>query len=406
MSGRDVSAAAAREAAALAARRAAAGIGGVKLAIIGLLALVVALVVFLGFSVVVFFTTATGGGVDTANVTCQAPGDGQAPPPPATGSIAEQQIANAKLIDQAARQAGLSGQASRIAIIAAVGESDLINVNYGDTAGPDSRGLFQQRTGWGTLAQRMNPIYAATSFLLGPRHDGLPHGPGGTGLVAIPGWEQMTPSAAIHEVQVNADPNHYTAYIDRAAAIATQAGVDFSRPGNRPDTPAGTNPAAPAENCGGAAAVPIGTGPCPLDAAQAPGKTSPSDCTKALTYMHDQMTSGATQWYRRCLGLVALAYGWNVSGVSTAYEHALIVKQAGQLHADTTNIPRGALMWWDGHPVGNAAGHVAIYDGEGFIYTNDATGPGKVGRVAWTVPTEQWGQTFMGWSAPYFPNAG
>ncbi|WP_431031209.1 hypothetical protein [Plantibacter sp. RU18] len=79
-------------------------------------------------------------------------------------------------------------------------------LDYGDEAGPDSRGLFQQRTSWGTLAQRMDPTASAILFFTR-----LQAGAGG--------WEQMTPSAAAHAVQNNTDPDHYTEYFDAATAI-------------------------------------------------------------------------------------------------------------------------------------------------------------------------------------------
>ena len=45
-------------------------------------------------------------------------------------------------------------------------ESKLRNIGHGDLAGPDSRGLFQQRPsqGWGTQEQVMDPVYATNAF--------------------------------------------------------------------------------------------------------------------------------------------------------------------------------------------------------------------------------------------------
>ena len=114
------------------------------------------------------------------------------------------------------------------------------------------------------------------------------------------------------------------------------------------------------------------------------------------------MASGSHQWYRSCLALVARAYGWGWSGVATAGMHAAVERQAGQLHTSRTNIPRGAILWW----TNSGAGHVAIYDGNGYIYSNDVSGQGTVGRVKWDFPEKVWGQHFAGWSAPYFPHAG
>ena len=88
-----------------------------------------------------------------------------------------------------------SGQT--VAVMTAMGESSLINVDHGDAAGPDSRGLFQQRDNgaWGTYADRMNPQTAATNFY--------------TALLRVEGWETLPPTIAAHRVQRNADPNHY-----------------------------------------------------------------------------------------------------------------------------------------------------------------------------------------------------
>jgi len=52
-------------------------------------------------------------------------------------------------------------------VMTSLAECDLINITYGDDAGPDSVGLFQQRPsqGWGTRAQCQDPIYALNKFL-------------------------------------------------------------------------------------------------------------------------------------------------------------------------------------------------------------------------------------------------
>lgn len=179
------------------------------------------------------------------------PGVPDQPGPPATGSIAHQQDTNATAIAKVVDDLGLGGHVTLIAVTAADGESDLINLDHGDSAGPDSRGLFQQRTGWGTEAQRMTPEYATRSFLLGPKHDGKAHGPGSTGLVAIKGWQQMSISAAIHAVQGNADPNHYTQYVPRAEQIAGRAKIDLSKPAKNGNTKDPGSTDEPGDICGG-----------------------------------------------------------------------------------------------------------------------------------------------------------
>ncbi|GAA2554720.1 hypothetical protein HD598_002341 [Neomicrococcus aestuarii] len=77
-----------------------------------------------------------------------------------------EQASNAALIAAVSIDRGLQARAATIGIATSVQESKLRNIDYGDTAGPDSRGLFQQRPsqGWGTEAQVMDPVYAANRF--------------------------------------------------------------------------------------------------------------------------------------------------------------------------------------------------------------------------------------------------
>jgi len=75
-----------------------------------------------------------------------------------------EQLANAKTIYNVGKKLGMSDKEIQSALATSMQESSLINVRYGDKAGPDSRGLFQQRTPWGSEKDRMNPTYAATAY--------------------------------------------------------------------------------------------------------------------------------------------------------------------------------------------------------------------------------------------------
>lgn len=387
--------------------------------IVGVLALALA-------AVAALMALMTSGSDDSkhkqALANCAAPGDPLDAGPPATGSAKHQQTVNAKKIAKTVTQVGLSGRATLVALTAAVGESDLINIGHGDAAGPDSRGLFQQRSGWGSKKQRMNPVWATKSFLLGPEHDGKDHGPGGRGLAAVAGWQGLSVPAAIHAVQRNSDPNHYAQYVPRARTIANRAGIDLDTRGSSPSATPDAKTANPDEktaalsnDCGAPAGGGdskhdskigrIGDGTCPLDSKHAKDKTNPRDCNKALTFMAKQMKSGSSKWGRLCLALVVKAYGWNAAGTRTARQGAQDVIDAGMMSKKTKDIPAGAVMWWDGSQVGNPAGHVAIYDGHGHIYSNDVVTTGEVDRVSWKFPEKSWGQKWLGWSPPYFPNA-
>ena len=321
-------------------------------------------------------------------------------------AIRRQQITNAQLLAEGVRAAGGSGRAVYLTLLAAVGESDLINVPHGDRAGPDSLGLLQQRAPWGTAKQRLNPVWAGAAFMLGPQHRG--HG----GLLDLPDWEQLPPTVAIHRVQVNADPDHYIKYEARAREIGQQAGIDVDAAVDGQAAMSGAD----TTNCAGntpavTRPVGVGAGHCPLDRLHAPGRANPRDCDAALTYLTEQMNDGSRSWRGMCMALVAVAYGWHASnacrgGTCTAFIGAQQVIAAGRMSTDRTNIPKGAVMWWDGRATGNTAGHVAVYDGAGHILSNDVpVTDGRVGRVPWTYPETHWGQKWLGWSPPYFPHA-
>ena len=81
-------------------------------------------------------------------------------------TLSPDQASNAALIAAVATRRGMPTRAATIGIATSMQESKLTNIDYGDNAGPDSRGLFQQRPsmGWGTQAQVMDPVYAANRF--------------------------------------------------------------------------------------------------------------------------------------------------------------------------------------------------------------------------------------------------
>ncbi|HEY1529677.1 MAG TPA: hypothetical protein VGF80_02605 [Galbitalea sp.] len=115
------------------------------------------------------------------------------------------ELINAAQVIRAAQSYGLSEQGEDIGVMTAIGESSLRNVNYGDTAGPDSRGIFQQRSNYGALADRMDPYTAARAFFLR--------------MQGIVDWEDKAPTVVAHTVQRNADPDYYTKYFSRAEKV-------------------------------------------------------------------------------------------------------------------------------------------------------------------------------------------
>lgn len=133
-----------------------------------------------------------------------------------TGSVAglsSDQAANADAIVAAAMAASDENtQATQIALMTALTESGLENLDHGDL---DSLGLFQQRPsqGWGTPAQLMDPAYATAAFV--------------RRLLQVPGWAQLPPWQAAQAVQhsasatgANYQPNWTAAGAVLAAVLA------------------------------------------------------------------------------------------------------------------------------------------------------------------------------------------
>jgi hypothetical protein len=99
----------------------------------------------------------------------------------------------------------LPRQAVTIAYAAALQESQLQNLDYGDR---DSVGIFQQRPsqGWGTTREIENPIYATTRFF--------------DALVRVRGYARMPVDAAAQAVQHSADGDAYEQWATVAAQLA------------------------------------------------------------------------------------------------------------------------------------------------------------------------------------------
>jgi hypothetical protein len=142
-----------------------------------------------------------------------------APPPiiePAVAGYRFEQLTNACTILAAGRDLGFDARDQTIAVMTAMGESSLRNIDYGDweTSGvtnPDgsrttSIGLFQQQDSWGTREARLDPYTAATVFYRAMAE-------------RVPDRAAVEPTLVAHRTQVNADPYHYARYWDRAVRV-------------------------------------------------------------------------------------------------------------------------------------------------------------------------------------------
>jgi hypothetical protein len=136
-------------------------------------------------------------------------------PPPAPGcQVGTGTQALTLDTDQAAIAATIAGVAARhelprravtIALAAALQESKLHNLSYGDR---DSVGIFQQRPsqGWGPAVRLQDPVYATTKFF--------------AALTQVHGYATMPVSKAAQDVQHSADGSAYAQWTDMAGQLA------------------------------------------------------------------------------------------------------------------------------------------------------------------------------------------
>ena len=133
----------------------------------------------------------------------------------------------------------------------------------------------------------------------------------------------------------------------------------------------------------------------------ASGQIPPFSVDQAIAQARSMI--GNMNYGNMCLALVSAFYGYTSAGIASAQDAAAVVSAAGMMHTDMSDIPVGALIWYDGGPVGNPYGHVAMYAGDGMIYSNGAsTG---VGLMSINVPADSWHEPIIGWSAVWLPNA-
>lgn len=101
-----------------------------------------------------------------------------------------------------------------------------------------------------------------------------------------------------------------------------------------------------------------------------------------------------------CDNFVAEMYGFSASGYDTAYDNWLSTPTAMK-HPGDTNPPPGALVYWI-EQSGSGAGHVALSQGNGMIYSTDISGNGTVSSVPLSEINQKWGLRYLGWASPYF----
>lgn len=123
--------------------------------------------------------------------------------------LSQEQLNNAATIIGVGKGLGATDRDLVVALMTAMQESTLRNLNYGDR---DSLGLFQQRNAWGSAEDRTTPSKAARMFFLGGAQ-------GQRGLLDIAGRDKMSLAQAAQAVQVSAYPDAYAKWQSMAMAI-------------------------------------------------------------------------------------------------------------------------------------------------------------------------------------------
>lgn len=261
----------------------------------------------------------------------------------------------------------------------AIVESGVKALNYGDR---DSVGAFQQRAGWGTVADRIDPYKSATKFLEAARS-----------------MRKKTSRAGVlaYDVQrcAYAYRNRYSqAYaaakymIDEAEKLAVQV-IAASAVPVKPTAPV-TAPAAPAPKVATVSEIHA--------AAAASGASHPRrDAARAIS--RQRAASGKKIWYRKCEFATRTALGCP-GGTDTAY-HTWLAVPAAHRH---TGVPEaGTAFYFESKQGSSGAGHAVVVEKPGkdvrstTVWSNDIKENGLISLTTIGHIEDAWGEKPLGW---------
>jgi len=334
-----------------------------------------------------------------------------------------EQLSNARAIATVGRNLGASSRDIMIGIMAAMQESGLRNLSYGDR---DSVGLFQQRSGWGSRQQRMDPMEAARMFFQGG------HGAGQQGLLSLSNRDSLSLSQAAQKVQRSAFPDAYGKHENEAKDILSSLGelntnqfagtqvsestdplkmgpdqvvqqngdLDLFAGLNSPTTGEATASGTEAATAPGIEAGTIAPDipPDPIEMFDGMDATTPTGGSTFEDLFPKQGTVGGnrsrvTQLARQLLGTPYVWGGTNPdSGLDCSGFVQYVLRQVGvslpRISAQQATAGRrvgiqdlqaGDLVGWNNSTRNNGADHIAIYLGNGQII--EAPRPGLGVRI-------------------------
>jgi cell wall-associated NlpC family hydrolase len=339
----------------------------------------IAPVVGLLLLVVLLITVVSGGDDRAAAATCGAAGavagtavDVEAGNLPAkVGPYSGDQVKNAAAILSIGKQRGLTQHAQQTALMAAMTESTLNNLQGGDR---DSAGLFQMRPsqGWGTHAQITDISYAINLFY--------------ERLVKVPGWDTKTPGEAAQAVEGSAFPDAYATKSAYAVEMMNAlSGVTVSTVSQTNEGATCTAGAAAGASGGGTNNA-LATGEQPATGPHA------AQINQVIGFAKQQLGeayvlggAGPNVW--DCSGLTKVAYariGINIDAGHSATTQWRNGVARGQMHP-LSEVQPGDLIFWGG----NDAWHVGISLGGDMMIAAPKVGDVVKIQKVWGTPNNQ-----------------
>ncbi|ALD14453.1 hypothetical protein AES38_14795 (plasmid) [Clavibacter capsici] len=331
---------------------------------------VAAPVIGLAALVVVVFTIVIDGGNDRASASaCAAIGPAVAVQtgqlPDRIGAYSGEQLQNAASILSIGRQRGLDRHAQQIALIAAMTESGLRDLDGGDR---DSAGLFQMRPSqrWGTHDQITDPQYAIGLFY--------------DRLTAVPGWEAKAPGEAAQAVERSAFPDRYATHLPEATELMDGlSGADVAHVSS-------TDQGLACSRGRGLASGELATGEHP------PTGPHAEQVAQVIAFAKQQLGkpyrlggAGPDSW--DCSGLTKVAYagiGIDIDGGHSATTQWRNGVARGQMHPLSEAQP-GDLIFWGG----DGAWHVGISLGGDVMIAAPKVGDVVKVQKVWGQPNGQ-----------------
>ena len=128
------------------------------------------------------------------------------------------------------------------------------------------------------------------------------------------------------------------------------------------------------------------------------GTGDPKTCAQAVAYAKTRIHTNDLDSYEGwCDRINAQNYGWTASGSETAYIHWTQIP-ASFKHPGDYQVPAGGLAFFKS----SGAGHTMISIGDGKFLSNDINGYGSYTETTIAQIKSKWGQTYLGWSQPWF----